>query len=101
MMLHLASTNTLLQTIAEESKRGRVMSPFGSLIAGGLGSAIGAPATLVLSGSVCLAGAVLFARRLPTDRRLVRPILRELGIIPQLAEGIQNASDTASRKVVG
>jgi MFS family permease len=111
MMLHLASTNTLLQTIAEKSKRGRVMSfyamafrgmsPFGSLIAGGMGSSVGAPATLLISGSVCLAGAVLYARRLPADRRLVRPIYQELGIIPQLAEGVQNASETASRKIVG
>jgi Bacterial protein of unknown function (DUF894). len=70
MMLHIASTNTLLQTIAEESKRGRVMSfygmafrgmsPFGSLIAGSLGSYIGAPATLVISGTVCLIGALTF-----------------------------------------
>jgi MFS family permease len=111
MMLHLASTNTLLQTIAEKSKRGRVMSfyamafrgmsPFGSLIAGALGHSVGAPATLMIGGSVCLASAILYARRLPADRPLVRPIYQELGIIPQLAEGVQNASDSATRKVVG
>jgi MFS family permease len=111
MMLHLASTNTLLQTISEPGKRGRVMSfyamafrgmsPFGSLMAGALGRGIGAPATLILSGSVCLAGAILYARRLPAHRPLVRPIYRKLGIIPQLAEGVQSASDPPSRRVVG
>jgi MFS family permease len=111
MMLHLASTNTLLQTIAEAGRRGRVMSfyamafrgmsPFGSLMAGALGSALGAPAALVISGSVCLLGAMVYALRLPAHRPLVRPIYRELGIIPQVAEGVQSAADSATRRIVG
>ncbi len=110
MMLHLASTNTLLQTISDESKRGRVMSfytmgfrgmsPFGSLIAGGLGSLIGAPLTLLISGLTCTAGAILFIRKLPVIRPLVRPIYENLGIIPQIAEGVQNAAVNSARKII-
>jgi len=111
MMLHIASTNTLLQTIAETSKRGRVMSfyamafrgmsPFGSLIAGALGNSLGAPAALAISGSTCLAGALLFVRKLPTLRPLLRPVYESLGIIPQVAAGVQNASDTPAKEIVG
>ena len=110
MMLHIASTNTLLQTISEESKRGRVMSfyamsfrgmsPFGSLIAGSLGSAIGPPQTLILSGIICLSGAGIFLIKLPALRKIIRPIYRDLGILPQLAEGVQSATDSAQRKVI-
>jgi len=111
MMLHIASTNTLLQTISETGKRGRVMSfyamafrgmsPFGSLIAGALGSWLGAPAALALSGSTCLAGSILFARKLPAIRPLVRPIYESLGILPQVARGVQNGSDTPAKEIVG
>ncbi len=110
MMLHVASTNTLLQTISEESKRGRVMSfytmafrgmsPFGSLIAGSLGSIIGAPSTLILSGVICITGAAVFARKLKVIRPLIRPIYESLGILPQLANGVQSAADSAARKVI-
>jgi fucose permease len=57
----------------DDDKRGRVMSlhtmsvrgmvPLGSLIAGGLASQIGAPATLTLGGICCILGAVIFATR--------------------------------------
>lgn len=110
MMLHLASTNTLLQTISEESKRGRVMSfytmgfrgmsPFGSIIAGGLGSLIGAPATLLISGFICVTGSALFFRKLPAIRPLVKPIYENLGILPQLAEGVQSAAVNSERKII-
>jgi MFS family permease len=110
MMLHIASTNTLLQTISEESKRGRVMSfytmafrgmsPFGSLIAGSLGTYIGAPATLILTGIISLIGALIFYLKLPALRDIIRPIYENLGILPQLATGVQSAADTAQRKVV-
>jgi predicted MFS family arabinose efflux permease len=110
-MLHIASTNTVLQTIAETGKRGRVMSfyamafrgmsPFGSLIGGALGNSLGAPATLVISGSVCLAGSALYARKLPSMRPQVRPIYESLGILPQVAEGVQNGSDEPAKEIVG
>lgn len=110
MMLHIASTNTLLQTISEENKRGRVMSfytmafrgmsPFGSLIAGSLGSYIGAPTTLLLSGIICLIGASIFCLNLPALRKLIKPIYENLGILPQFANGVQSATDSAQRKVI-
>jgi MFS family permease len=101
-MQQMASSNTILQTIADDEKRGRVMSfysmafqgvaPFGSLIAGVVAARIGAPHTLMLGGSICVAGAVLFARQLPVLRKLVHPIYVEKGIIPEIARGIQSAS---------
>jgi MFS family permease len=102
MMVQLASSNTVLQTIVEEGKRGRVMSlyamafvgvaPFGSLIAGGLAQRFGAPVALLVGGSACIAGAAAFLSRLPALRRLVRPIYVRLGIIPEIAAGLQSAS---------
>ncbi|MGA8299949.1 MAG: MFS transporter [Terriglobales bacterium] len=101
-MQNLASSNTILQTIVEDKKRGRVMSfysmafqgiaPFGSLIAGAVASRIGAPRTLTIGGAVCIGGAALFAMQLPTIRRLIRPIYVQAGIIPELAKGIHTAS---------
>jgi MFS family permease len=111
MMLHIAATNTLLQTIADIGKRGRVMSfyamafrgmsPFGSLIGGALANSLGAPAALIISGSSCLAGSLLYARKLPALRPLVRPIYESLGIIPQVARGVQSASDIPAKEIVG
>ncbi len=94
MMVQMASSNTILQTIVDEDKRGRVMSfftvsfmgmaPFGSLFAGSLASVIGAPGTLVITGACCIIGAVLFYRRLPEIRRHIRPIYQKMGIVPQV-----------------
>jgi len=94
MMRNMASSNSILQTIVAEDKRGRVMAyysmsfqgiaPFGSLGAGALAARIGAPWTIVAGGAMCLAGAAWFAWRLPAIRREVRPIYRELGILPPL-----------------
>jgi MFS family permease len=90
MMLQMATSNTILQSIVEDSKRGRVMSfytmafmgtaPFGSLLAGSLAKAIGAPATLMVGGLSCLVGALLFARRLPKIRTEIHRMYRERGI---------------------
>lgn len=101
-MQQMAASNTILQTIVENKKRGRVMSfysmafqgvaPFGSLIAGGAASRIGAPLTLTIGGAICIGGAALFASQLPVLRGLVRPIYMKIGIIPEVATGIQAAS---------
>ena len=102
LMQQLAGSNTFLQTIVNEDKRGRVMSfytiaivgmtPLGSLFAGWLASRIGAPDTLLISGIVCIAGAGVFFSRLGAMRKLVRPIYVELGIIPEVASGLQHAT---------
>lgn len=78
MMSEMASSNTLIQSLIPDNMRGRVMSayammfmgmaPVGALLAGTLATHIGAPATVAGGGIVCLAGALLFARRLPKLR---------------------------------
>jgi MFS family permease len=103
MIIQMASSNTVLQTIVADDKRGRVMSfytmalmgmsPFGSLLAGVLGSRIGAQSTLLIGGIVCILGSLLFVRELPRLRVIVRPIYVKMGIIPELAEGIQRATE--------
>jgi MFS family permease len=101
MMVQMASTNTVIQTLVDEEKRGRVMSfytmsflgtaPFGSLLAGWLSTRIGAPETVFLSGVLCVATAVWFARELPAIRALVRPIYVRMGILPEVAQGLETA----------
>ncbi len=98
MMQGMAASNTVIQTIVSEDKRGRVMSyytmafmgmaPFGSLLAGTMAHAVGAPWTVIANGSLVLVGAAWFATRLPSVRRAIRPIYREMGILP-VEEGIQ------------
>ncbi len=98
MMQGMAASNTIIQTIVSEDKRGRVMSyytmafvgmaPFGSLLAGSMASAIGAPLTVIANGAVVLLGAAWFFTRLPSIREVIRPIYREMGILP-MEEGIQ------------
>jgi MFS family permease len=68
------------------------MAPFGSPLAGSVADRIGTTMTLLVSGVLCIAGAVLFWSHLEVVRREVRPIYRELGILPQIAEGIQQAT---------
>ncbi|MEC4815024.1 MAG: MFS transporter [Scytonema sp. PMC 1069.18] len=90
-IIQIASSNTVLQTIVEEDKRGRVMSlytmsflgtiPFGNLVGGALTRHIGAPLTLVIDGIVCIIGSIYFAKQLPKLRHLVRAIYIERGII--------------------
>jgi MFS family permease len=102
-MILMATSNTLLQTLVDDDKRGRVMSfytmafmgatPVGSLIAGFLASKIGAPWTVFIGGLICIFGAFFFAKRLPILRELVRPIYVKMGIIPEIAIGIQSASE--------
>lgn len=107
VMVHMAASNTILQTIVDEDKRGRVMSlyalawmgtlPLGSLLGGALAARIGAPRTVLLGGLACLAGAAAFARSLPSVREQIRPIYVRLGIIPEVATGIQSADEPTVR----
>jgi MFS family permease len=98
MMQGMAASNTIIQTIVSEDKRGRVMSyytmafmgmaPFGSLLAGTMAHKVGAPWTVIVNGAVVVLGAAWFATRLPEVRREIRPVYREMGILPA-EEGIQ------------
>ena len=110
MMQGMAASNTIIQTLVSEDKRGRVMSyytmafvgmaPFGSLLAGMMAHAIpptpvwittgmvltGAQWTVTINGLVVVLGAAWFFTRLPALRRVVRPIYEEMGIIPAARE---------------
>jgi MFS family permease len=80
-MVQMASCNTLIQTVVEEDKRGRVMSiytmafvglaPFGSLVAGAVAARIGANETVMISGVLSTLLAIGFASRLKLIRRLL------------------------------
>ena len=101
LMQQMAASNTIIQTIVEENKRGRVMSfytvafvgmaPFGSLLAGGLAHAIGAPHTVIFSGVCCILGAGWFSTQRPAIREVIRPIYRDLGILPPVTAVIQDS----------
>ena len=99
MMQGLTASNTIIQTLVPEDKRGRVMSyytaafvgmaPFGSLLAGSLAHWIGAPRTVMLTGTCCILGAAWFWSRRREIREVVRPIYIEMGIVkapPELVE---------------
>jgi MFS family permease len=102
-IVQMAASNTIIQTIVDDEKRGRVMSfymmaflgtaPFGSLIAGWMSSRIGAPHTLLVGGVCCLGGAAWFASELPAVRMAVRPIYIRMGILPHVAAGLAEAAE--------
>lgn len=103
LMLGTASGNTIVQTIVEESKRGRVMSfyvmaffgvaPLGSLLAGSLIGRLGAPGVARLGGAMVVVVAAAFALRLPVIREHVRPIYRRIGILPDVSSGIPTVAE--------
>ncbi|MGV0105528.1 MFS transporter [Nostoc sp. DSM 114160] len=90
-ILQIAASNTFLQTIVEDDKRGRLMSlytmsflgmiPVGNLLGGFLASHIGAPNTLIIDGITCILGSIIFSRQLPALRKIMRPIYEQKGII--------------------
>ena len=94
MIIQMTSSNTILQTITDEDKRGRVMSfytmafagtaPFGSIMAGSLASRIGAPHTVIIGGIICIIGSLLFLKKLPLIRQAARPLYIKMGIIGEM-----------------
>ncbi len=90
-MVNMAASNTILQTIVEDDKRGRVMSiytmafigmaPLGSLIAGVLASKIGAPHTVIIGGLSCVVAAVLFSRKVPALKKNVHLLYQKIGVV--------------------
>jgi MFS family permease len=106
MIVQMAANNTILQTIVDDDKRGRVMSfysmafmgmaPFGSLLAGAVADKFGVPYTFLGCGLLCMLSIIPFAIQLPALRQMVRPIYERLGILPQMATGLQSASTLTS-----
>ncbi|MGC8493366.1 MAG: MFS transporter [Syntrophobacteraceae bacterium] len=95
-----AVSNTIIQTLVTEDKRARVMSfymmaffgaaPFGSLLAGVLAHRIGAPDTVIITGSFCLAGSFWFTFELPKVRAVMRPIYEKMRLLPSEEQGAAN-----------
>ncbi len=98
MMQGLAASNTVIQTLVPEDRRGRVMSyytvafvgmaPFGSLLAGALAHRFGAPHAVMITGVCCVAGSAWFTTQLPAVRAVMRPIYVEMGILQSPAEPV-------------
>jgi MFS family permease len=92
MVVVMAGCNTIVQTVADEPVRGRVMSlytmafagsmPLGSLVAGAVAARLGAVWTVTL-GALCILAIVgQFTWRLPRIWTRTKPIYRRLGILP-------------------
>ncbi len=104
MMQGVTTSNTILQTLVDEKMRGRVMSyytmafvgmaPFGSLLAGALAHAIGAPRTVIISGVACILGSVWFWSRMTAIRDDMRPIYQRLGIVPRTELLVEEAAES-------
>jgi len=105
-ILLMAACSTVLQTIVDDDKRGRVMAfyslsflgmmPLGQLLAGVASRQVGPSWTVAVGGVLCIAAAIVFSRRLPTLRALVRPIYVRKGIIPEVAAGLQSAAENTA-----
>jgi MFS family permease len=93
MIMQLASTNTLVQTLVDDKMLGRVMSlyavaffggaPVGALLEGALAEQIGAIHTLAVAGVLCVVSAAVFASALPRLRRVSRPLYVGLGLLDE------------------
>jgi MFS family permease len=106
MMQGLAASNTVIQTLVPEDKRGRVMSyytmafvgmaPFGSLLAGALAHRFGAPHTVMITGSVCVLAGIWFTTQLRSVRKVMKPIYIEMGILPGAEQTTAASEQTLS-----
>jgi len=111
VMMETAASNTILQTIVDDDKRGRVMSfyamaflgaaPLGCLLAGSLASHLGVAHVVQLAGTMCIMGSVVFAWRLPALRKIIRPIYQRIGILPDVTSGIPCEAEVAVSEDVG
>ena len=105
MMVQMAASNTLLQTISDEKMRGRVMSfytmaffgmvPFGSLAAGAIAQRWSAPLAVRLGGVITIFAVLIFFRAIRAMRDVIRPLYAKLGILPEVAEGMRQATEVA------
>jgi MFS family permease len=97
MIIQTAASNTIIQTVVDENKRGRVVSiyvmaflglaPFGSLFTGSLAHVLGTPATLRISGLICLAGTMIFANQMGKFQQSVQAIYLKLGLVTERPSG--------------
>ena len=100
-----AVCNTIIQSLVPDDKRARVMgyytmaffgaAPFGSLMAGALAQHIGAPHTVMFTGTFCIIGAAWFTLQLPKIRPAMRDAYREKALADQ------RTAELPSRSVLG
>ena len=91
MMLQMGCCNTILQSLVDQDKRGRVMSlftmafmgtvPLGSLLAGSISNQFGFHNMLFACGSYCLIVAATFAYLLPRLRNEGRGLYVQRGLL--------------------
>ncbi len=92
-MIVFASSNTVIQTIVDDDRRGRVMSlytmcfmgmgPFGSLLAGGVAHGFGSTGAIFMGGCACIAVGAFFACRLRAFSRMIHPVYVRMGLAPE------------------
>jgi len=109
MIVQMAGSNTLLQTLADDDKRGRIMAmfamcfmgtvPIGSLLMGALASRVGPQMAVTIGGIACILGSTLFYLKLEQLRPHIIPIYVKRGIMPAV-EGVQEAT-VATEHVTG
>jgi MFS family permease len=90
LMLQMASSNTLIQTMVPDRLRGRTMAvysmmfmgmaPIGALISGALADHIGAPWTVTLGGLGAVIAAAVFGLNLPKFRAEARALIAAQGL---------------------
>lgn len=107
IMLTTASINTVLQTLVQDEMRGRIMSlytmafvgmtPVGGLVGGAIATRVGAPVAVVAGGLGCIALAAWFGTRIGPLREIVLEMYAEVGAIPEVARGLQGASELRPR----
>ena len=113
MITAFASSNTIIQTLVDDDKRGRVMSlfglaflgmaPFGSLLAGFVADHLtpnhdlltGASRTLLIAGGITIAGTLTYLTQLPAVRAAARPIYMNRGLFPEMATALQVADEAS------
>jgi MFS family permease len=94
MMVEMAASNTLIQSMVPDRLRGRVMAvysmmfmgmaPVGALLAGAIAAPVGAPQTVAIGGAVCIAGGLMFGANLPHLRGRARDLIVAQQVSPGL-----------------
>ncbi len=101
MIAVAASSNTVLQTLADDSIRGRIMGiftmcffgipPIGSLVQGWLANRVGLDTVSLVSGIVCMLAAAIFEFLRPSIRKNARRARTPQGVLPEIASALQDA----------
>jgi MFS family permease len=102
-MLQMACANTVIQTIVESDKRGRVMSfysmaflgmtPLGALSTGYLSENIGVSNTLLLNGVICIIVAISFWALFVRMGKMIKPIYTKLGLLSPVTQAVEVVTD--------